>query len=137
MNTQSNHDDIIDAEFIVDESQSPSSKQSNGAPKNESQSIHPFEFRPYENQSNQGFSSQTFAWNFGKKKGALLPKTNLLVLFLLSPILIVLFLFAAVIFLVVFVLFMPKIIKMVRGKGPIFGAQNEAFKNMFNQRRRP
>ena len=121
MSFNKNSDDIIDAEFVIDgkqksstESQGSSSSSSSAQNSQTNQFIRQYQFNADQYAKQDNFSAQSFAWSGKNKKGSVFPKPNFLVLLLLSPIILVLFTFGAVIFLFAFILFMPKIIRMIR-----------------------
>lgn len=100
---KNNNNDIIDAEFVVEEKQ-------------------------------KSFTGHSFAGGINNKKGQILAKPNFLTLLLLSPIILVFLCLAVVVFLIIFILFMPKILRLIKQRGQIFQNQSEMFRNIFNRR---
>lgn len=132
MTFNKNNDDIIDAEFVVDENIKSATNERINVDNN--QFIHQYEFNSQQRANSANFSSQAFFGNMQNKKGFFLAKPNFFVLLLLSPIILVLLFAAFFIFLFVFILFVPKIIKLVKNRKNIFMNQNEVFKNIFNRK---
>jgi hypothetical protein len=107
---KTNHNDIIDAEFVVENSSKVNSAK-NSENFNTENSIDAFDY----NYKNQNYSqSHNFAWEFSSQNIKKFKRMNLLTLLLLSPFLIVILLFTLFIFLIAFILFMPKMLKFIK-----------------------
>lgn len=112
------HDDIIDAEFVVEENSS--SKTNSNSSHGHFKNIQNFDFSAQERE-NPNFSSQAFFWGNANQKAVSLKKLNPLVLVLLSPVILAFFVLLVIVFFLAFLIFLPKFIRIFKARKQIFG----------------
>ncbi|BBH54588.1 hypothetical protein [Fluviispira sanaruensis] len=114
------YNDIIDAEFVSEEGSSKSIPDSNNSVNEiENLSINPDIDYSSQNFTNMNQNNQfrSFSWTFSK--GSVLTKNrpSILSIILLIPIFLVIFTFVLLFGLIAFVIFLPKLIVIIKRKG--------------------
>lgn len=113
------NNDIIDAEFVSEESMKTKPSQQEEFIDSEISQVTKYHYtkKEYNSEQNQSNRFQSFSYSFGNNPKLNFKRPSLFKIILLIPFFLVVFMVFLVIGLITFVIFLPKIFNVIRKKG--------------------
>lgn len=114
------NNDIIDAEFVKDDGQQNSNQKNTSNNFNDNIYLDQYKFN---NNSSENFhefnqkEASSFFYSFGSKNKVMVKRPSILTIILLLPFILISIIFLLFVGLITFVIFLPKIFRILRKKG--------------------